>query len=202
MDPLFLPFIWNGVTSASLANPSVFVAQVYSILSHCATYSRYILPHWPPPTCEQHTEQWKTPITEGREFYLSASPVEMLFQRLRSVLKHLCNILWVWMFWTWWFGAESFCMATSTFLLLVHKGCQGFHSCLVLPSICQHVPTVDWEFDLEPLIRKNLMALSVLLRVLLIPRNETSVSRPRIAPVASSQLPDGSGLIIAEQQPA
>ena len=49
----------------------------------------YILPHWqPPPTCGQNTEQWKTPITEGREFYLSASPVEMLFQRLRSVLKH------------------------------------------------------------------------------------------------------------------
>ena len=43
------------------------------------------------------------------------------------------------------------------------------------------------------------MALSVLLRVLLIPRNETSVSWPRIAPVAS-QLADGcSGLIIAEQ---
>ena len=174
MDPLFRPFIWNGVTSASLANPSVFVAQVYSASlastnmwatfclaqltsKHLRYILRYILPH-PPPTCGQHTEQWKTPITEGREFYLSASPVEMLFQRLRSVLKHLCNILWVWMFWTWWFRIESSCMVTSTFLLLVHKGCQGFHSCLVLPSICQHVPTVDWEFDLEPLIRRNLIS--------------------------------------------
>ena len=36
--------------------------------------------------------------------------------------------------------------------------CLGFHSCLVHPHICKHAPIVGGEFDLEPLICKNLMA--------------------------------------------
>ena len=147
MNPLFLPFIWNGVTSASLANPSVFVAQVYSA-SDVTSSTNMWAAYW----------TMENTYYRGKGILFVCKSSWNAFPTPQIGFKHICSILWVWMFWTWWFGAESFCMVTSTFLLLVHKGCQGFHSCLVLPSICQHVPTVDWEFDLEPLIRRNLIS--------------------------------------------
>ena len=148
MNPLFLSFhedsfIWNGVASAILANPSVFVAQV--------------MPHWhPQSTSGQHTEQWTD--TQYRDLlnpYLYKRPVEFLDQSLRWV--SICVTF---------FEYEGFEHDSELDFLHGHFNfflfwctCLGFHSCLVHLNICQQVAIVDWEFDLEPLICKNLTAI-------------------------------------------